>query len=73
MEAIRGANLDVTIARQAFLPSLTADFAWGIEANAFALHSTVAAFPDAAKIFEANMATLNGLGIEGWKGLFPEG
>src|ERR1700674_1153832 len=34
------ARLAVQIARQAFLPSLTADFAYGIEANAFALHST---------------------------------
>jgi outer membrane protein len=44
--ALRAATLDVTIARQAFLPSLTADVAYGIEANAFALHSTVAAAPD---------------------------
>jgi len=44
--ALRAANLDVSIARQAFLPSLTADAAYGIEANAFALHSTVAAAPD---------------------------
>jgi len=43
--ALRGAGLDVTLARQAYLPSLTADFAYGIEANAFALHSTVAADP----------------------------
>ena len=44
--SLRAAKLDVTIARQAFLPSLTADLAYGIEANAFALHSTVAAAPD---------------------------
>jgi len=44
--ALRAAQLDVTIARQAFLPSLTADVAYGIEANAFALHSTVAAAPE---------------------------
>ncbi|HEY2845327.1 MAG TPA: TolC family protein, partial [Bryobacteraceae bacterium] len=44
--ALRAAQLDITIARQAFLPSLTADAAYGIEANAFALHSTVAAAPD---------------------------
>jgi outer membrane protein TolC len=43
--ALRGAGLDVTLARQGYLPSLTADFAYGIEANAFALHSTVAADP----------------------------
>ncbi len=44
--ALRAASLDVSIARQAFLPSLTADAAYGIEANAFALHSTVAASPE---------------------------
>jgi outer membrane protein TolC len=44
--ALRAAALDVTIARQAFLPTLTADVAYGIEANAFALHSTVAAAPE---------------------------
>jgi outer membrane protein TolC len=44
--ALRAAALDVKIARQAFLPSLTADVAYGIEANAFALHSTVAAAPE---------------------------
>ena len=45
MEALRGANLDISIARQAFLPTLSVDFVYGIEANAFALHSTVAAAP----------------------------
>jgi len=44
--ALRAASLDVKIARQAFLPTLTADVAYGIEANAFALHSTVAAAPE---------------------------
>jgi len=44
--ALRAAQLDVKIAHQAYLPSLTADLAYGIEANAFAFHSTVAAFPE---------------------------
>jgi len=44
--ALRAAQLDVKLARQAFLPSLTADAVYGIEANAFALHSTVAAAPE---------------------------
>ena len=48
--ALRGARLDVQIARQASLPSLTADLAYGIEANAFAFHSTVAAFPQAGQL-----------------------
>ena len=30
----------------------------------------VAAFPEASKIFEANMETLDRLGIEGWRALF---
>lgn len=44
--AVRAATTDVTLARQAYLPSLTADLAYGIEANAFALHSTVASNPE---------------------------
>jgi outer membrane protein TolC len=43
--ALRAAKLDVAIAHQGYLPTLTADFVYGIEANAFALHSTVAADP----------------------------
>src|SRR5579872_1031092 len=45
MGAVTTAQLDVSLARQAFWPTLTADLAYGIEANAFALHSTVAAAP----------------------------
>jgi uncharacterized protein len=37
------------------------------------IDKAVAAFPDASKIFEANMATLDELGTEGWKKLFPAG
>jgi outer membrane protein TolC len=44
--ALRAATTDVALARQAYLPSLTADLAYGIEANAFAFHSTVAAAPE---------------------------
>lgn len=41
--ALHAAMLDVSIARQAFLPSLAVDVDYGIEANAFALHTPVAA------------------------------
>jgi len=44
--AVTTAKFDVSLARQAFWPTLTADFAYGIEANAFALHSAVAAAPE---------------------------
>lgn len=46
IEALRAANLDVKVARQAYLPTLTVDAVYGIEANALALHSTVAAARD---------------------------
>lgn len=49
-EALRQASYDVRLARNAFLPSLTIDGIYGIEANAFALRSTVAAFPEAGKL-----------------------
>ncbi|MFZ1972987.1 MAG: TolC family protein [Candidatus Acidiferrales bacterium] len=39
METLRGANLDVTAAKGAFFPAFFVDADYGIEANAFALHS----------------------------------
>jgi outer membrane protein TolC len=48
--ALRAARLDVSIAHQAFRPTLTADLAYGIEANAFAFNSTVAADPLKGKV-----------------------
>jgi outer membrane protein len=50
METLRGANLDISIAREAYLPSLSVDYVEGIEANAFAWESTVAAFPEAGPL-----------------------
>ncbi len=46
MEAVRESNLGVSAARSALLPSITTDFDYGIEANAFALRSVVSAFPE---------------------------
>src|SRR5258707_15565583 len=43
-EAWRGGNLNQPAAKTAFLPKLTIDTDYGIEANAFALHSVAAAF-----------------------------
>ncbi len=43
---LREADLDIRIAREAYLPLLAIDAHYGIEANAFALHSTVAANPE---------------------------
>src|SRR5437773_5104951 len=44
-ETLRQATQDVRIARNAMLPTLAIDGNYGIEANAFALHSEVAAAP----------------------------
>ena len=46
-ESLRGANLDITIARQAFLPTLSLDVDYGLEANQIGWNTIVAA--DAAK------------------------
>ncbi|HSB76632.1 MAG TPA: TolC family protein [Terriglobales bacterium] len=43
VQALRAARADVTIARDGFLPTLSFDGVYGIEANALALRSTVAA------------------------------
>lgn len=45
MEALRQAKADVSIARAGFFPTLSLDGDYGIEANALALHSRVAAAP----------------------------
>jgi outer membrane protein len=44
-EALRQATQDVRIAQNALLPSIAIDWNYGIEANAFALHSRQAAAP----------------------------
>jgi outer membrane protein len=46
LETAREAELDVKIAKTAFLPTLTVDTDYGIEANCFALHCARAAFPE---------------------------
>jgi outer membrane protein len=46
LETAREADLDVKLAKTAFLPTLTIDTDYGIEANCFALHCTRAAFPE---------------------------
>jgi outer membrane protein TolC len=46
IEAVRAASLDVKLARQAYLPTITVDAVYGIEANAIALNSTDRAYRD---------------------------
>ncbi len=46
LETLREANLDVKTAKSAYLPTLTVEGDFGIEANCFALRCTRAAFPE---------------------------
>jgi outer membrane protein TolC len=50
MNAVRAASLDVSLARQAFLPTLTLDVDYGLEANSIALRSVVPADPAAGPV-----------------------
>jgi outer membrane protein TolC len=45
IQSLRQADLDVTSAKTAFLPTIGVDAHYGIEANAFALHSVADSFP----------------------------
>lgn len=65
-ETAHAANLDVSIARQAFLPSLTVDVDYGIEANAFALRSRVAADPAAGRLPNLGYFVTASLNIPVW-------
>jgi outer membrane protein TolC len=44
-ENLRSARMDITIARQAFLPTLALDLVWGIEVNQIGWNTVVAAAP----------------------------
>jgi outer membrane protein TolC len=44
-ESLRGANMDITIARQAFLPTLSVDVIYGLEANQIGWNTIVQADP----------------------------
>jgi outer membrane protein TolC len=46
LETARESDLDVKLAKTAFLPTLTVDTDYGIEANCFALRCARAAFPE---------------------------
>jgi len=46
MEALNASRLDVSAARSALFPTVSADLNYGIEANAFALRSVASGFPE---------------------------
>lgn len=75
MEALRVANYDVSAARNGLLPSITVETDYGIEANAFAMNSHVAADPELGRIVpnlgQFTTATLN-LPIWDWGSLLSK-
>jgi outer membrane protein TolC len=66
METLRGASLDISIARQAYLPTLSVDFVEGIEANAFALNSKAAAFTELGSLPNLGYFVTASLNIPVW-------
>lgn len=58
LETARESELDVKLAKTAFLPTLTIDTDEGIEANCFGLHCTQAAFDPKINPAFANLPTL---------------
>ena len=63
LQAVRQASLETEAAKNVRLPSLSVDFSYGIEANAFALHSTVAAFPEGGVLPNLGYAVVANLTI----------
>ena len=66
MATLQQAKMDVTIARAAFFPTFSIDADYGIEANAFALHSTVAADPLKGPVPNLGYFVTAGMNIPIW-------
>jgi outer membrane protein len=66
IEASREANVDVSAARASFLPSLTLDTDYGIEANAFALTSRVSVNPLRGRLPNLGQFTTATLNLPVW-------
>lgn len=66
LAAFASATLDVSLARQAYLPTLTVDAIYGIEANAFALRSTVASNKEAGVLPNLGYFVTASLNIPVW-------
>lgn len=50
VETLKASNVDVSMARSALLPSVTADLVYGIQANAYALRSKVSSYPEVGPV-----------------------
>ncbi|HXW57411.1 MAG TPA: TolC family protein [Candidatus Cybelea sp.] len=66
IESLREANLDVTSAKGAFLPAFYTDSVYGIEANAFALHSVNVEEPKAGVLPNLGYFITVGVNVPVW-------
>jgi outer membrane protein TolC len=66
MENLRSARIDVTSARQAFLPTLMVDLVWGIEANQIGWTTVVAANSLVGPVPSAGYFLTGGLTLPVW-------
>jgi outer membrane protein TolC len=66
LENLRGANVEVTSARQAFLPTLAVDLVWGIEANQVGWNTVVAAAPQLGAVPSAGYFLTGSLTLPLW-------
>ena len=66
METSRGARIDVTSARQAFLPTVSIDVVWGIEANQVGWRTVVAAAPQLRAVPSAGYFLTGSLTLPIW-------
>jgi outer membrane protein TolC len=66
MEGLRSASIDVTLARQAFLPTLAVDLVWGIEANQVGWNTVVAAATQLGRLPSAGYFLTGSLTLPIW-------
>jgi outer membrane protein TolC len=66
MENLRSARMDITIARQAFLPTVTVDLVWGIEANQIGWNTVVASDPRLGPVPSAGYFLTGSLTLPLW-------
>jgi outer membrane protein TolC len=66
LETLRQTKEDVTVARAGFFPTLAFDADYGIEANAFALHSRMAALPEAGVLPNLGYFITGSLNVPIW-------
>jgi outer membrane protein TolC len=66
MESLRAATFDISAAKASFLPSVTFETDYGIEANAFALHAIQAASPLPGKLPTLGYSVTAALNLPVW-------